>query len=195
MTALIQQSHSPLGSEPGLLIVHPATGRIACWDRVAMVLANAAAKGTVKGRMEVGVELAEGEVINGLTKLERDLYLLTTSASRALRLSLSHSSGQPTITLHPLTITTRKIFIASSSTPYLFPSSSSGEAGIQSVAVGEAISPSKGLVRGLIGDAARDVWLATGTHCQRWTVGVESQKVGHGALSGGKGVKTDSEIR
>lgn len=168
-----------------------------------MVLANAASKGAVKGRIEAGVELADGEVINSLTKLEvrtnqasscesmliptvqRDLFLLSTSNSRVFRLSLSQSSGQPALTLKPFEISTRKIFIASSSSPYLFPPANAGAEGIKSVAVGEAMSPSKGLVKGLGGDATRDVWLLTDTHCQRWTVGAENQKVGSEVTSAG----------
>lgn len=39
------------------------------------------------------------------------------------------------------------------------------------------MSPSKGLVKGMTGDAVRDVWLLTREECQRWSVGVEVQKV------------------
>jgi hypothetical protein len=39
------------------------------------------------------------------------------------------------------------------------------------------VSPSKGLVKGMTGDAVRDVWLLTREECQRWSLGVEVQKV------------------
>jgi hypothetical protein len=32
-------------------------------------------------------------------------------------------------------------------------------------------------VKGMTGDAVRDVWLLTREECQRWSVGVEVQKV------------------
>jgi hypothetical protein len=71
MTALVPQGHaSAVGSEPGLMFVYPSTGRIVCWDRVGMVLANTASKAGAKGRIEAGVELAEGEVITSLTSIE-----------------------------------------------------------------------------------------------------------------------------
>lgn len=195
LTALVPQGHaSAVGSEPGLLFVYPSTGRIVCWDRVGMVLANTASRAGAKGRIEAGVELADGEVITTLTSIEvsqprlalipqlmrypqRDLFLISTSDNRVFRLSLSQSSGQPTITLKPFEISTRKIFIASSSSPYLFSSANATGDGIQHVSVGEAVSASKGLVKGLGGDAVRTVWISTATHCQRWSVTTESQKV------------------
>ncbi|GHJ85452.1 hypothetical protein NliqN6_1854 [Naganishia liquefaciens] len=177
-TALVPHGHgSAGGSEPGLLFVYPSTGRIVCWDRVGMVLANAAARAGAKGRVEAGVELADGEVVTTLTSVERDLFLLSTSNNRVFRLSLSQFSGQPAITLKPFEISTRKIFIASSSSPYLFSLSTTAADGIKCITVGEAVSGSKGLVRGLGGDAVRDVWLLTATHCQRWSVTAESQKM------------------
>jgi hypothetical protein len=108
---------------------------------------------------------------------QRDLFLISTSNNRVFRVSLSQSSGQPTITLKPFEISTRKIFIASSSSPYLFSSANAAGDGIQHVTVGEAVSASKGLVKSLGGDAVRDVWISTATHCQRWSVTAESQKV------------------
>ncbi|KAJ9107853.1 hypothetical protein QFC19_002759 [Naganishia cerealis] len=161
-TALVSHTNtSTTGNEPGLLLVYPASGKISFWDRVGMgLLTTGGTNGSAsKGKAEVGVELANGEVVTGLTKIE--------------------TSGNPTITLKPFEISTRKIFIASSSSPYLFPhdtSSLGAEQGIKGVAVGEAISPVKGLVRAMTGDAVRDVWLLTGTECQRWTVGVETHK-------------------
>ncbi|KAJ9125403.1 hypothetical protein QFC22_000363 [Naganishia vaughanmartiniae] len=181
LTALVSHANtSTTGNEPGLLLVYPTSGIVVFWDRVGMGLMGGAAKGKGKGRAEISVELGKGEVVNGLEKLERDTYLMSTSYTRVVRLSLSQTSGNPSILVKPFEISTRKVFIATSSTPFLFPSasasgSSSGK-GIIGIAVGEAISPSKGLVKGMTGDAVRDVWLLTGEECQRWSVGVELQK-------------------
>lgn len=107
LTALVQHGHASAGSEPGVLFVYPATGKISCWDRVAMVLANTASKGAVKGRIEVGVELADEEVINGLTKLEVRLPLPlrnTHSSTPAARPLPHHHLHLPRLPPLPLPI-------------------------------------------------------------------------------------------
>lgn len=183
-TALVSHANtSTTGSEPGLLLVYSTSGTVVFWDRVGMGLMGGAAKSKGKGRVELGVELGKGEVVNGLERLERDTYLISTSHTRVIRLSLSQASGNPSILVKPFEISTRKVFIATSSTPFLFPSASASGSGSSSghgiigIAVGEAVSPSKGLVKGMTGDAVRDVWLLTREECQRWSLGVEVQKL------------------
>ncbi|KAI5479591.1 nuclear pore complex protein Nup133 [Pseudohyphozyma bogoriensis] len=80
--------------EPGLLIIS-TTGDIRFWDNVSMALSG------VDRFKTVAANLQEGELVRGLVLASPTSYLVSTSQSRVLVISIASSGGRSTLSVRP----------------------------------------------------------------------------------------------
>ena len=85
--AFVPTATEPSKREPGLIIVG-TTGEIRYWENVSMALTGA-------NRWKAGdAELVDGELVRGITMHSPTSFLLTTSHSRLLQISLTSIGGK-----------------------------------------------------------------------------------------------------
>ncbi|KAK4705783.1 hypothetical protein P7C70_g405, partial [Phenoliferia sp. Uapishka_3] len=151
-TALVPAPSQPSQREPGLLLVS-VIGEIRFWEHVSMALSG------VDRWKTAFIGLQEGELVKGLTMLTPTSYLVSTSQSRLLAISITSVGGKTEVKARPYD---RAVGWAGSVWSAVFGTKTSDpRAGILALAVSDVTSS---------GEGERIAYAVTESEVQVWRI-------------------------
>ncbi|KAK6339036.1 hypothetical protein TWF696_009832 [Orbilia brochopaga] len=93
---------SPIGSsdESGLVVVMPVSGRIAYWDSISSAMTEGLLQR--KRGVEGGIQLSSNEYAQSITNIEPAGFVICTTTSRVIHMSLRDGVGKPVVQITTL---------------------------------------------------------------------------------------------